>query len=75
MPIFAFSLGILCLVIGAGYLVSSGLVEWTLNHDRTGRRWIHLLGREHARIAMRYIFSLILIGAGAACLYIAFSSN
>ena len=75
MPSFAFLLGVFCLVVGTGYLVSSRLVEWTLNHDRTGQRWARLLGRDNAAVAMRYIFSLILIGIGAACLFLALGSD
>ena len=58
-----------------GYLISPRFVKWTLANDRTGRRWVDLLGYERATIAMRYIFSLLLIGFGASALYIALASN
>ena len=67
--------GVLSLVVGTGYLVSPRFVKWTLTKDRTGRRWVNLLGYERATIAMRYIFSLLLIGFGASSLYIALVSD
>jgi hypothetical protein len=71
----AIGFGVLGLVVGAGYLISPRFVKWTLTKDRTGRRWVNLLGYERATIAMRYIFSLLLIGFGATSLYIALSSD
>jgi len=73
--LFALVFGVLGLVVGTGYLISPRFVKWTLANDRTGRRWVDLLGYERATIAMRYIFSLLLIGFGASALYIALASN
>jgi hypothetical protein len=75
VQLFALIFGVLSLVVGTGYLASPRFVKWTLTKDRTGRRWVNLLGYERATIAMRYIFSLLLIGFGATSLYIALSSD
>jgi len=63
-------LGVLGLAVGIGYIVSPRFVEWTLNYDRRGRMWANLLGRARATFAIRYIFSLILIAAGAFGIYV-----
>jgi hypothetical protein len=63
-------LGVVSLIVGIGYIASPRFVEWVLNHDRRGRMWIALLGRERATIAIRYIFSAILIVIGVCFIYI-----
>jgi hypothetical protein len=63
-------LGVVCLVVGIGYIVSIRFVEWMLNSDRRGRMWVDLLGRKRATFAIRYIFSLILIVLGAFSIYV-----
>lgn len=68
-------MGALCLAVAFGYFFSPRFVEWTLNRDGTGRRWASLLGHERAAFAMRYLFSLILIGCGAFFIYVALTSN
>jgi hypothetical protein len=39
-------------------------VEWMLNSDRQGQRWVRLLGHDNARVVIRYIGSLVLISIG-----------
>jgi hypothetical protein len=75
MWLSALVFGFLSVVVGTGYLISPRFVKWTLTNDRTGRRWVNLLGYERAAIAMRYVFSILLIGFGASALYIALVSN
>jgi len=57
-------IGVGFLGIGIGYFSSPRFVEWMLNSDRQGQRWVRLLGREKARIVIRYIGSLVLISIG-----------
>jgi hypothetical protein len=52
------------LAIGIGYFSSPRFVEWMLNSDRQGQRWVRLLGRDNARVVIRYIGSLVLISIG-----------
>src|SRR5208282_5679942 len=63
-------LGVMALAVGILYMASPRFVEWVLNNDRRGRMWIALLGRTRATVAMRYIFSLILIVIGAFLIYV-----
>jgi hypothetical protein len=62
-------LGAVSLAAGIGYMASPRFVEWVLNYDRRGRMWIALLGRARAALAMRYIFSVVLIVIGAFLIY------
>jgi hypothetical protein len=63
-------LGVIALAVGILYIASPRFVEWVLNNDRRGRMWIGLLGRTRATVAMRYIFSLILIVIGVFLIYV-----
>ena len=66
----ALFIGIGLLAIGIGYIASPRFVEWMLNKDRRGRMWANLLGREKARIAIRYIFSVVLMLIGLVVILI-----
>ena len=57
-------LGVVCLVSAIGYMASPRFVDWVLTHDRRGRMWAALLGPKRAAVAMRSIFSVILIVLG-----------
>lgn len=60
---------------GGAYLLSPRFVAWTLTKDRTGRLWVKWLGHERATVAMRYVFSVLLVALGACALYVAFAPD
>jgi len=70
-----FLVAVFFLAVGIGYLASPRFVEWTLNRDGTGRKWAALLGHKRAAFAMRYVFSLILIGFGAVILLVSLAAK